>query len=140
MTKQELIEMVKSYVLQNSGCLPHWANVIGVRYDNQLVSVDQELEHSKDNTDRDDSRDFPQYGSNEYNSLPCVDGTSAYLVADAWDDEDDFEGRGLDEILNGKEESAWDHASIVIGRKSDWCCEDQGEVAIHDCTVVKVLW
>ena len=140
MTKQELLKRVEKYVEKNSCDLPHWASTIGVRYDNRVVSVGDELPNSRSNVDRDDTRDFPTYGTPEYDDSEELDGTSVYLAAHHYDDLDDIQNYGLETILCGSDESVWDHAVIVIGMETDSFCEDDGEVVLAYCTVVEILW
>ena len=50
----------------------------GLRFDGRALNVGDVLDNSKDNPDREDERDFPEYGTDEYDNLPELDGTSAW--------------------------------------------------------------
>ena len=119
--------------------MPFWADTVGVRYDNRVLSAGDELDFSRDNSERADAREFPQFEDDDYNDLPCLDGTSCYLVAMDGDDEDDLNDRGLD-YLAGQSDAQWDHCSIVIGKRSNADTEDDGEILLSNCEVAKVLW
>ena len=146
MTKSELVKIATSWAKENNMNLPPWANTIGIRYDDKIVTVGEELECSRDNSDREDPRDFPKFGSENFDSLTRLPGTSAYKVCESncFDPEDeddyydDFDTTWI-EYINSQEDSAWAHCSIVIGKSCDWA-EDEGEVLLEGCEVVKVLW
>jgi hypothetical protein len=137
MKKQELITAVKAFASEIAQDMPDWADTVGVRYDNIETKVGMELECSISNFDRDDQRDFPVYDAN----ADRMEGTSCYLAAYAWDSENDTDTRyHLDSILSGKREANWLHCSLVIGKKTDDYCEDEGEVILEGAEVVKVFW
>lgn len=52
----------------------------GIRFEKKERAVGDVCECSRHNPDRVDDRDFPSYSSNEYASLPELDGTSAWRV------------------------------------------------------------
>lgn len=63
----------------------------GVRFEIKSRGIGDVCDNSKHNPDRCDERDFPAYGSADYNSLDELDGTSAWtigrhLVGDYFDD------------------------------------------------------
>lgn len=139
MTKSEMIAEIKKYAEQNLSSLPFWADSIAVRYDDKDVQVGDELECSLDNVLREDSREYPSYGDD----CPRLPGTSCYGVCTTADDEDDLYVDFLDRFLADPEESRWRHCSIVIGSEvpSTECApEDDGEVILSGCEVVKKLW
>lgn len=143
MTQQELIKNAIETAANMT--LPEWTKshniVFGIRYDNKVVTVGEELECSISNAERDDERDFPEYDPD----ADRLDGTCAYLLADMYtdfDDEDDMDqlAEDLCTYIYGKKEAAWDHCSLVIGWDSGDYAEDMGEVVIAGCEVVKVFW
>lgn len=52
----------------------------GLRFENKEREIGEACENSKHNFDRADERDFPAYGSDEYNDMMELDGTSAYYI------------------------------------------------------------
>lgn len=93
-------------------------NPIAIRFDNRDLEVWTELDNSRHNSDREDERDFPEYGTEEYDDMEELDGTSAWTI-------DDGSGiykpsRGLDSEVS----SFFDHTYIIIG----------DGVGIHDDT------
>jgi hypothetical protein len=136
MTKQDLIDAAILDAIDLASSLPHWANTVGIRYDNKTVAVGNELEASVLNTDREDGRDFPAYDPDAERAA----GTSCYLVANQFDDEDDITSLDIGRYVSGQTEAAWCHCSLVIGKRTDDFCEDLGEVILAGCEVVKVYW
>lgn len=55
----------------------------GVRFEDKNREVgDIITDCSKFNNDRDDERDFPQFGSSDYDDLPEADGISAWTMSE----------------------------------------------------------
>ena len=50
---------------------------VGVRFEDKVREISDVCECSKHNPDREDERDFPVYGSEEYEDLPELNGASA---------------------------------------------------------------
>ena len=48
------------------------------RFDTREMKVGECFGNSKHNPDREDERDFPEYGTEEYEAMPELDGTSCY--------------------------------------------------------------
>jgi hypothetical protein len=52
---------------------------IGIRFENKLRTVGEIIEDcSRDNEGRDDERDFPEYGTDEYEEMEELDGISTW--------------------------------------------------------------
>ena len=51
---------------------------IGFRFDEREMFVGNYFKNSKHNPNREDERDFPEFGTKEYNDLVFLDGTSCY--------------------------------------------------------------
>lgn len=106
--------------------------VVGIRFDDKLYKVGDVLPATKDNPNREDERDFPKFGSADYNQLPELDGTSAWEI-NAW-------------ALKGQDFSnahgfTTDHAEIIYGEPSyDDYSPDAGEVLIKNAKVAKILF
>ena len=104
----------------------------GVRFEKAEREIDEVLFfESKDDSDRADARDFPDFESEEYDELPDMGGVSS------WDLEvyDDF---FEPEAVNGE------HCYIIAGddgNRGDFevTC-DEGEVVITRPTVLAKLW
>lgn len=62
---------------------------IGIRFEDKERQVGDVCEYSKHNTDREDEREFPEFGSEEYEDMYEFDGTSAWNLAtyEDWADE-----------------------------------------------------
>ena len=104
---------------------------IGIRFENKLRKVGDICEYSKDNSNRDDPRDFPDYDSEEYDSLPFMSGTSAYYV-NALEDNSISDKEAADYYHDTK------HCYIVEGYGYEG--DDDGEVVIENAKVLKVIF
>jgi len=124
--------------------------VVGIRYEEKKRSVGEICEDSKDNPDRDDSRDFPLYESDEYNELPSMGGTSAWLiyhedrqsVTPNYNDEDDVKDILDDLIWDNLPDGESDSEHIyIVGGKSGKTREDYdvNEVVIKNAKVLFVV-
>lgn len=72
MTNLEAKEMIKK-VMDSSDYFE-----IGVRFEDYDRKIGSACDNSKHNPDREDERDFPEYGTEEYDGLEDLDGTSCY--------------------------------------------------------------
>lgn len=61
---------------------------VGIRFEDKEREVGEICERSKHNTDREDEREFPEYGTPEYEEMFELDGTSAWNLKTY----EDFEG------------------------------------------------
>lgn len=74
----ELIEKVKTAITEE---VEENFNVIGIRFEDKLRKIGNIVtECSKDNSEREDERDFPEYGSPEYDELEELDGISTWDI------------------------------------------------------------
>lgn len=126
MWKDELIEVVKNWVIDNSKSIPKWSNTIAVRYDDKKYLIGDELPNS-----------YSKFADTEDQELS---GTSAWIVGERGDDEDDFNSREVDTYLWGKHESPYKHANIIIGVNQLEDAEEYGEVILHQSEVVYKLF
>lgn len=77
MTKQEAMELIKKLAEK---CYEDYDNM-GVRFEDKDRNVGETIEEcSRHNEDRDDERDFPEYGTEEYVEMEELDGVSAWSV------------------------------------------------------------
>lgn len=110
---------------------------VGLRFEDKEREVGEECDWSRNNTDREDERDFPEYGTDEYFEIEEMDGTSA------WDLNNDFNFKWLFKDLECGAEQTFigNHAYIIVGKqhaRGDYALDD-GEIVIRDATVaVKV--
>lgn len=144
MTYSEFYSKINSLVVRHADDYQY----IGVRFEDKERNVGDALENSKHNPDREDERDFPEFGTEEYDSLPELGGTSAWLVYDAlFDFAEDVDASKIcalkksyyetedDEMLCGAK-----HAYLIGGQR---CCThsdaDYGEIVIENAVVIAVL-
>ena len=111
---------------------------IGVRFENKEREIGGICESSKDNPDRVDERDFPEYGTPEYDEMPERDGTCA------WDLRDEFKVNKF--WLDTDVEIAYpeqNHCYIVVGNKVQNAWNkllDEDEIIIIDAEVVAKIY
>lgn len=134
---KDFIERLEFYIkLEEEEELEH--RLIGVRFENKKRVVGEVLEPSKFNDDREDEREFPDYNSEEYESLPDAGGASAWT---------------LEEVLNGakKEDNdklvkdcyMTDHCYIIVGDYEGFNIDhalDYGEIVIEDAKVLEIIY
>jgi len=116
---------------------------IGIRFEDKDREIGEECEWSKHNPDREDEREFPAYGTDEYEDLPELDGTSAWDLSRISDSELPGYGR----IGKGDEDRVAErmfgtyHCYIVagnrIGRHDN---PDPGEILIKDAVVIAKIF
>lgn len=112
---------------------------IGLRFEDKLREVGDICEYSKANDDREDEREFPEYGTEEYEELPELNGTSAWDLA------------ALPVIMryifpsndNAKASTSFvtKHAYIIASnRQGSHPHPDDNEILIQDAEVISVLF
>jgi hypothetical protein len=117
----------------------------GIRFEDKSYSVGDVVANSKHNPDREDERDFPEYGTKEYEECEDLDGASAWRCVDSY-------GRFIDECLtsNGGWRETMDseafsmcdceHVYIVAGnRENTHDDSDENEIVIESAVVIGVL-
>ncbi|WP_077297454.1 hypothetical protein [Virgibacillus pantothenticus] len=102
-------------------------DVIGVRFEDKERQVGDICERSRHNSDREDEREMPEYGTEEYEEMKLFDGTSAWNIHEF----DDFD-------------SEYDsyHCYIIAGNRDVNKDDDLdvGEVVIEDAVVIEVVY
>lgn len=118
---------------------------IGLRFEDKDREIGDVCENSKHNPDRDDERDFPEFGSEEYDDLPELDGTSAW---------------NMDPVANGRvyapgfgRISDWhmempcerlffaDHCYVIAGEHRGYHEDpDENEILIQDAVVIAKIF
>lgn len=118
---------------------------IGLRFEDKEREVGEECEWSKHNPDREDEREFPEFGTEEYDELQELNGTSVWTMNDM-DILEFYPGYGktLDEkdverSLVGLFQSY--HCYVVAGnRMGHHDNPDDGEILIWDAKVIEIIF
>ena len=133
MTNLEFMEKCKAIYEANKDNY----EFIGMRFENKLRELNEICECSKNNADREDERDFPEFGTEEYENSQSWDGTSAWNL----DDEKEvysYNKRNLDKNIFYEQE----HCYIIAGQYN--CNIDDGldynEVVIADAEVIAIIF
>ena len=129
MTYREFNEAVKSAIENTSVEL---GEVVGVRFDDVKREIGDICNNSRHNADREDERDFPEYGSDEYDDMDELDGTSAWKptinIKQTW--------KSLDDNLS----VMYSHCYIVVGDKERHPDPDVDEILISNARVVAEIF
>lgn len=142
MTYKELREAIVKAAEAYEGEYSH----IGFRFDVREYRVGEVLDFvSKTNLGRDDERDFPEYGTNEYNEMDDLDGVCAYDLdmSSRWAEDieeqvNEIFGIG-DYILEDKEYNE-EHIYILgTNQHSNDYAEDEYEIIMPEPTVLAVI-
>lgn len=108
----------------------------GIRFEKRNnIDVGCVLENSKTNIDRNDSRDFPEFGTPEYDDLEELDGTCAYFV---FDGEKEKRSMFLNQVIDCVDNDDDTYTWYLIGSEklSDEEGEDDNEIIMVDATVI----
>lgn len=111
---------------------PLWdKDIVGVRFENVKREIGDVCNNSKHNPNREDERDFPDFGDEEYDQLPELDGSSAWEAYFFLRNDKFKEGQSFET----------DHCYIVIGSVDNYHDDcDDGEVVIEEAEVYKILF
>lgn len=143
MTYREFYDKIKEVCIENDSY-----NYIGVRFENKVREIGETCENSKHNIYREDERDFPEFGTEEYNDMLELDGTSSWLVYDSmfdWADEIEpsnnpgiaLRGKSMDDEMFTEAEHAYMIAGSRINNHSD---ADNGEAVIENAVVIDIIY
>lgn len=110
---------------------------IGIRFENKQRELNEICECSKNNTDREDERDFPEFGTDEYNESATFNGTSAWNLNNNYKVDKDNADKECSRFYPEQ-----DHCYIIVGNYN--CNADDGlddnEVVIEDAKVIAQLF
>lgn len=111
-----------------------YGQFLGVRFERRLLNAGDEVGCSKYNRDREDCREFPEYGTPEYESLPEHDGACAYDV-------EHWQHHILDDKGGWTEMESDIHLYVVEGDAINYDIgEDDDEVIVHNAEVMLVVF
>jgi len=116
---------------------------IGLRFEDKDREVGEECEWSKHNPDREDERDFPAFGSEEYDDLPTLDGTSAWDLSELSDSYYPGYGRprNVDPYKDCSRYFLAEHCYVIAGKRQGYHDDpDDGEILIKDAVVIAKIF
>lgn len=109
----------------------------GIRFENKDRQEGEVItDCSRSNEDREDEREFPEYGTEEYEDLEELDGVCAWNVNGSWG----WADSSADEEEEASSLFVGTHCYIlgVIGYCEDG--EDENEIIMNRPTVLAKLW
>jgi len=144
MTIQELYDRVREIYEQYRGKYPF----IGLRFEDKQRELGEFCEWSKSNHEREDEREFPEYGTPEYDQLEDMGGTSAWDLQPHWwwtytpgcdyspREYEEYKDYDVHRLLPPK------HCYVVAGyeRSRKDMPQDHGEIVIEDARVIAILY
>ena len=108
---------------------------VGFRLADSTHEIGEELDWSRHNADREDDREFPEYGTDEYNELPELDGTSV------WEASHMIRIFGSRDIDYARKNTLQDHLYVVCGNdRANHDDPDDGEMLIADAVVIDQIF
>ena len=119
---------------------------VGFRFDERKYNVGEKLNfNSKTNMGREDERDFPEYGTKEYNRLEELDGVCAYTLdmSSRW--VEDVEQQvdeifGIDDYVSEDDQYKYAHIYILSSDQySNDFAEDEYEIILPKPTVLEII-
>ena len=113
--------------------------IFGLRFEDKSRVVGEICEASKHNPDRDDSRDFPSYSSEEYEYLPELGGTSAWRIST---DNDQWKSSFCSSWNLDSEVAIEDNHCYIVAGDYEWNHDDKdyNEVVIEEAVVYAVVY
>lgn len=95
----------------------------GIRFEDKEYKIGDICFNSKSNTNREDERDFPEFGSEEYNELEELDGTCAWSLYNRFT----------------KWSGGTDHCYLIGGHYAE-DGEDLNELIIRDAEIIEIIF
>ena len=107
---------------------------LALRFESKNRNVgDIITENSKHNADRSDERDFPEFGTPEYEELEELDGISAWVIGH-------LKNMYRYQLENDVESLGWKHAYFIgsdeVGYANDDILLDNGEILLKNAIVL----
>lgn len=117
----------------------------GLRYEDKEREIGEECERSRHNPDREDEREFPAYGTEEYENLEVLDGTSAWYVGNFNDSWPILPGFGSIQNVDLTKEAnrffCTHHCYVIAGNKQGHHDDpDDNEILIKDAVVIAKIF
>lgn len=116
---------------------------LGLRFEDKDREIGEVCEWSKDNPDREDEREFPEYGTEEYGNLPLLDGTSSWDLELLEYDENYYPGWGNKKPAEDDKVTRFfvNHAYIIGGNQlGHHDHPDYNEILIKDAVVLAKIF
>lgn len=106
----------------------------GIRFENKERTVETIIEeNSKSNSDRECEREFPEYGTQEYEDMEELDGVSAYKIDFRINVPDSMENMDVNTVFGT------DHC-YILGAEVFSYGEDEGEIVMQEPVVVAKMF
>jgi len=120
--------------------------LVGLRFEDKDRVVGEICENSRNNLDREDEREFPEYGTDEYFEMEEMDGVSTWDLTpgrNRWL----WENRIMKEAYLDKDVKdvfVGEHAYIIVGNQAGWeqtnGVVDEGELLIKEGKVAYKIY
>jgi len=137
MTALEMYKKVEEVIEANENEF----DCIGIRFENKERTIGEVIEeYSKSNVDREDEREFPEYGTDEYDSMEELDGVSAWNATDKCGWNPVHRGDKIENVTDiEKVLGTVDHC-YILGCNSFSQGFDDNEVVMSDAVVLDIIF
>jgi hypothetical protein len=139
----EMYDLCRKIYSENVRTAENWENgyeFIGLRFENKERQIGEICEYSRNNTDREDEREFPEYGTDEYFEMEELDGTSAWnMESEETYKIGPFENREDDCSRHFETDHCYVIAGNRLGHTSNTVL-DNNEIVIKDAIVIAKIF
>lgn len=134
----ELVKNIYSSNIQSEENNWDGYEYLGLRFEDKEREIGDTCECSRHNPEREDERDFPEFGTKEYKKMEILDGTSAWDMSD----------RGIYKVETWQNKTNdcrqhffTDHCYIIAGNNTRTHSDaDAGEIVIQDAIVIAQIF
>lgn len=136
----EMYELAKKFYEENETDYAY----IGLRFENKGREIGEVIvDRSRHNAEREDDREFPAYGTEEYEEMEELDGVSAWDLSAL--SERNYPGFGRAREADPNKDCTWyfdaDHCYVIAGNvKRTHDDADDGEVVIRNAVVITQIF
>lgn len=114
---------------------------IGIRFENKQREIGEECEYSRHNPNREDEREFPHYGTERYDGMEDLDGTSAWDLSDIDSVIKWTLPRDYDENKEASRYFLTEHCYIIASNQKGYHDNpDDNEILIKNAKVVDIIF
>jgi len=137
MTNKEIKELIENAYEE----LKDNHRYVGLRFEDKEREIGEICENSKHNPDREDPRDYPEYGTEEYENLPEFNGTSAWDLDISDMHRTWFDSNYMDDNEKSYYPDEYEHCYIIVGNAvNNHHDRDYDEIIIKNAEVKKIIW
>ena len=105
---------------------------VGIRFEDKVRTIGEIIEdESADNRDREDEREFPEFGTEDYEECDTMGGISAWDLASFDDYADQTSYVATHAYIIVSDSHAWMDSEMLL---------DEGEIVLVDAEVMEIIF